>query len=155
MNPKTLFVLLIPLLLLPTARASTPTAATGSFTTTALDTGLRVTDEGNLVITQVLTVTFAGDFIGALSGEDVVVIDPSTGHGTLRGTGSFSGTLTGVSGTMNLSFSGTVNFPSITLYVTILGGTGGLANLHGQGTVQGILNVGGTYSIQYHFDPGT
>ncbi len=115
MNPKTLFVLLIPLLLLPTARASTPTAATGSFTTTALDTGLRVTDEGNLVITQVLR----------------------------------------VSGTMNLSFSGTVNFPSITLYVTILGGTGGLANLHGQGTVQGILNVGGTYSIQYHFDPGT
>ncbi|HYY92182.1 MAG TPA: hypothetical protein VE955_09350 [Candidatus Dormibacteraeota bacterium] len=145
--------LLIPTVLLSGANAATPTTVAGSFTTTAINTGARAVD-GNLIVTQTLTITTAGDLAGTLLGSDTVVL-LSSGNGTFFGTGTFTGTVLGRTGSSTVSFTGTfTGFPTLPVlqgHTVFYNGTGGLSNFEAQGTIQGILNVGGTYSITVLF----
>jgi len=145
--------LLIPVLLLSGSSAATPTTVTGPFTTTATNTGVRTVD-GNLIVTQTLSITTAGDFAGTLLGSDTVIL-LSSGTGTFFGSGTFTGTVLGKSGTVTVSFTGTfTGFPTLPVlqgHTVFYNGTGGLSNLEAQGTIQGVLNVGGTYTIQVLF----
>jgi hypothetical protein len=141
------------LLLVPAANAATTETATGSFTTTATTISVQVIN-GNTVITQSLTILTTGDVSGSLSGSDIAVIT-STGSGFIAGSGTFTGTILGRSGTVGIGFAGTfspttgqLNLQAVFLRGT---GTGQLTGLSGTGTVQGIFNVGGTYTFTVTF----
>ncbi len=109
---------------------------------------------GNTIITQSLTINALGDLSGTLSGTDVAVIT-STGSGFIAGSGTFTGTILGRSGTVGIGFAGT--FSPITGQLNIRAaflegtGTGQLAGIRGTGTIQGIFNVGGTYTFNVTF----
>jgi Protein of unknown function (DUF3224) len=109
---------------------------------------------GNTVITQSLTILTTGDLSGSLSGSDTAVIT-STGSGFIAGSGTFTGTILGRSGTVEIGFAGTfspvtgqLNLQAVFLRGT---GTGQLTRISGTGTVQGVFNVGGTYTFTVTF----
>jgi hypothetical protein len=141
------------LLLLPAANAATTQTATGSFTTSTTTISVQLIN-GNTVITQSLKLLTTGDISGSLSGTDVAVIT-STGSGFLAGSGTFTGTILGRSGTVELGFAGT--FSPVTGQLSLQAaflqgtGTGQLTGISGTGTVQGIFNVGGTYNFTVTF----
>jgi len=141
------------LLFLPAAQATTTQTATGTFTTTATTIKVQVVN-GNTIITQSLTINAAGDLSGTLSGTDVAVIT-STGSGFIAGSGTFTGTILGRAGTVGIGFAGT--FSPITGQLNIHAaflpgtGTGQLTGIRGTGTIQGIFNVGGTYTFTVTF----
>ena len=62
------------------------------------------------------------------------------------GSQTFTGTVLTASGTAQLVFSATFAGSNFQGQSTIFGGTDGLTNLHGQVTIQGIVNVNGSYS---------
>ena len=137
------------LLLLPVVSATTTQTASGNFTTTATTISVQVVN-GNTIILQGLTIVTTSDISGSLSGKDVAVIT-STGSGFIAGGGTFTGTVLGRSGTVFIGFAGT--FSPVTGQLTIHAafipgtGTGQLKGVSGTGTVQGIFNVGGTYTF--------
>ena len=149
-----LFFLTAVVLLMPTTYAATTT--TGTFTTNAKTTGVRTVD-GNLIVAQAITFTLAGDIAGTALAHDTVVVFLATGKGVFFGSGTLVGTVLTKVGTIGFGFSGTfTGFPTLPILqgeVTFLdNGTGQLANLSGHGTIQGIINVGGTYSISVVFE---
>ena len=106
----------------------------------------------------------AGHVVAAQDGRplaDVCVSDglevtrtAADGTFTLRADVAFTGTVAGVPGTLTQRFQGTGNPVSFQGQIETLGGTGELANLHGQGTFVGSSTTGvGTYVFHYHFDP--
>jgi hypothetical protein len=81
---------------------------------------------------------------------------------TIKAMRTFTGTVNGLPGTLDLLFIGKVNISvrpiTLTLYWVILSGTGELVNLCGEGTYwrTGVDDLGrpiGTYTAQIHFDP--
>jgi len=141
------------LLLVPAAQATTAQTATGTFTTTATTISVTIIN-GNTVITQSLTINAMGDISGSLTGSDVAVIT-STGSGFLAGIGTFSGTILGRAGTVGIGFAGTFSPTTgqLNLQASFLRGTGTgqLAGISGTGIIQGIFNVGGTYTFSVTF----
>jgi len=141
------------LLFLPAAQATTTQTATGTFTTTATNINVQVVN-GNTIITQSLTINTKGDISGTLSGTDVALIT-STGSGFIAGSGTFTGTILGRTGAVGIGFAGT--FSPITGQLNIQAsflpgtGTGQLTGIRGTGTIQGIFNVGGTYTFSVTF----
>jgi hypothetical protein len=141
------------LLLVPAASAATTQTATGNFTTSATTISVHLIN-GNTVIDQSLTIFTTGDISGSLTGSDIAVIT-STGSGFLAGSGTFTGTILGRSGTVGIGFAGT--FSPVTGQLNLQGaflqgtGTGQLAGISGTGTIQGIFNVGGTYTFTVAF----
>ena len=141
------------LLFLPAAQATTTQTATGTFTTTATTINVQVVN-GNTIVTQSLTINTIGDISGTLSGTDVAVIT-STGSGFIAGSGTFTGAILGKAGTVGIGFAGT--FSPITgqlnIHAAFLPGTGTahLTGIRGTGTIQGIFNVGGTYTFNVSF----
>jgi len=141
------------LLFLPAAQATTTQTATGTFTTTATTINVQVIS-GNTIITQSLTINAIGDLSGSLSGTDVAVIT-STGSGFIAGSGTFTGTILGRTGTVGIGFAGT--FSPITgqlnIHAAFLPGSGTaqLIGIRGTGTIQGVFNVGGTYTFSVTF----
>ena len=95
------------------------------------------------------------------------------GSATFHGSGIFTGVVNGQSGTMVMIYEGTANARGVASANWVLEqGTGGLTNLHGQGTFEGTLVAlqtspctppdrtvcdggmfGGTYSGILHFTP--
>ena len=141
------------LLLVPAVQATAAQTATGTFTTTATTISVTIIN-GNTVITQSLTINAMGDISGSLTGSDVAVIT-STGSGFLAGIGTFSGTILGRAGTVGIGFAGTFSPTTgqLNLQASFLRGTGTgqLAGISGTGTIQGIFNVGGTYTFSVTF----
>lgn len=133
-----------------------PTPATGNFTTHSTTTGVQ-SFNGILVVTQDITFTVIGDLSGTALAKDTVIINPSTGTGSFFGSGTLTGTVLGKAGTVGILFAGTFTgyptLPNLQGHLVFLPetGTGQLAGLSGEGTLQGILDVGGTYSIQVRF----
>jgi hypothetical protein len=145
--------IIIPILPASTVHAATLTTVTGTFTTSATNTGFTVAD-GNLIVTQTLTFIAAGGITGNFVAQDTVVLLAS-GDGTFFGSGTFTGTVLGQSGASQVSFSGTFRgfptLPALQGQAIFYNGSGGLANFQAQGAIQGILNVGGTYTFQVVF----
>ena len=141
------------ILLLPLANATTSQTAAGNFTTTATTISVQVIN-GNTVILQGLTIITTGDISGSLSGNDVAVIT-STGSGFIAGAGTFTGAVLGRAGTVVIGFAGTFSpvTGQLNIHAAFIQGTGTaqLEGLSGTGTVQGIFNVGGTYTFSVTF----
>jgi hypothetical protein len=130
--------------------------AKGTFTTHSTTTSVQPVN-GKLIVTQDITFTVSGDLSGTAMATDTVVIDQSTGTGFFFGSGTLTGTVLGKSGTVGLMFTGTFSgfptLPKLRGRVVFFpeSGTGQLSGLSGEGTLQGILDVGGTYSIELEF----
>jgi len=153
---KPLLPLLLSLvLLMPIASASTPASATGSFTATVTITSISQAD-GKTIITAIETQTLSGFLTGTRIANGVEIIHPD-GTFNAHDTGTFTGTVNGMSGTAVITGSSTDTGASGSGQFVVEQGTAGLAGLHAQGifqpTVTGPSTVTGTYSLQYHFDP--
>ena len=130
------------------ASADPPTTATGTYTVTAQTIHSSEPAGGNTIIVQTTTYSIEGDFVGVCV-EVVRVVLRSTGEFTLKGQGVFTGTLGEASGTLEPTLVGTGNVETGAFegHLTFLSGTGGLANLHGQGTFVGTV-LTGDYSLR-------
>jgi hypothetical protein len=105
--------------------------------------------DGNLIVSQTLTLAMIGTFDGTFAVEVRFVIHPS-GEVNDHGFATFTGTVDGQYGTLQLRTRGT---PGPIDGFTIVSGSDGLANLRGHGTVIFTGPGSGTYSGQVHFDP--
>src|SRR5215470_3481230 len=114
---------------LPNAEASQPVPATFSSTDCEHIISVRTVGQ-NTFITLEITACFHGTFEGTWIGTERDEIQPD-GRGRGHGTGVFSGTVNGRSGTCIFSYE--VNVPVANHFV-VDQGTGDLAGLHGQGT---------------------
>ncbi len=126
----------------------------------------------NLIITVDITETFSGTLDGCYTGTERDVVYRN-GSATFHGNGIFTGVVNGQSGTMVMIYEGTANAQGVASANWVLEqGTGGLTNLHGQGTFEGTLVAlqtspctppdptvcdggmfGGTYGGNLHFTP--
>jgi hypothetical protein len=157
---KAISLLLVPTLfaLAPSVDAGQPIAGGGSFiqVSSTLNAPPRVAD-GNTFFS--LTVTFVDS--GTLSGTEVDVftfVTHPNGNTTFHGVATFTGDIVVggsvvASGTSHFVIKGTGEGASFQGGLTILSGTDGLANLRGQGTFEGTLGVGGSYTLDLHFEP--
>src|SRR6266567_260220 len=152
MRPIILLTLLaVPvLMLLPVGHATTTTG--NAFVPTGPPTNV-VTRQVNgfIIITENFGLCFTGAFNGDTQGTVTIIVNTSTGNGIFFGQNTFTGTVTTSSG----SGSGTIFVPFAATFIagsfegpyTLYGGTGGLANLSGFGTIQGSLTTFvGTYT---------
>jgi len=148
-------MLLSLILLTPMASASIPTSATGSFTATVTVTSISQAD-GNTIITAIETQTLSGFLTGTRIAIGVETIHPD-GTFNAHDSGTFTGTVNGMSGTAVITGSSTGTGATGSGQFVVELGTAGLSGLHSQGTFQptvtGSTTVTGTYSLQYHFDP--
>jgi hypothetical protein len=122
---------------LPNAEAAPPVPAT--FNSTDCEHVISVQSRGpNTIITLSITACFHGTFEGTWVGTERDEIQPD-GRGRGQGTGVFSGTVNGRSGTCVFSYD--VNVPVANHWV-VDQGTGDLAGLHGQGTTMPAIENG-------------
>ena len=144
------------LVLIPaTVHASPPTAVSGEY-----EFGDRVVVEirqagGNTIIKDVSGMTLAGDIEGSMVFERTFILH-GDGKYNVKGIVTAIASVGGRSGTYTQRVVATGDLTTGTVQGTyvIISGTGGLANMRGQGTLTGISNVAGTYSGQVHFGPG-
>ena len=146
-----LLSLLAPLLLLPLGHGSV-FPGSGTFAQTAVNS-VTVTQVDDIqIIHESFDLVFTGAFTGTTIGTTTIIINLKTGTGTFSGQNTFTGTVTTSSGTA----SGTLQAPFSATFVgnnfngqyTLFGGTGGLTNVEGKGSIQGSLSPSfvGTYS---------
>src|SRR5439155_1263712 len=77
--------------------------------------------------------------MAAILGRSVTLFIEN-GSATFHGSGIFTGVVNGQSGTMVMIYEGTANAQGVASANWVLEqGTGGLTNLHGQGTFEGTL----------------
>lgn len=157
MRPIILLTLLaVPVLMLfPVGHAAT-TTCTGTTSNAFVPTGPPtnvVTNkvDGFIITTENFGLCSSGAFNGTTQGVVTIIVNLSTGNGIFFGQNTFTGIVTTRSG----SASGSIFFPFVATFTgsnfqgwyTLYGGTGGLANLHGFGTIQGSLTTFvGTYT---------
>jgi hypothetical protein len=151
MRPIVLLTLLaVPVLMLLPVGHATTTTCTGTTSNAFVPTG----PPTNAVINQVngFTITtenfglcFTGAFNGTTQGTVTIVVNTSTGNGFFFGQNTFTGTVTtssgSGSGTVFSPFAATFSNGSFQGVYSVYGGTSGLANLHGFGTIQGSLTT--------------
>ncbi len=147
-------VALLPVLMIPAVQATPPEPASGSWTYIVDLIEITKVAGGNTFKYGEETGTWTGTFVGTSFDFFELVVHPS-GYVTCQGQISFTGTVNGdKTGTMVILFVGKKNL-DIGLWSgkwVILGGTGDLAYLHGQGTWEGpSFNL--DYSGQIHFEP--
>jgi len=145
-------LLLLTLLLVPTVYASPPSPVSGTFTETSSTTTDFKEAGGNTFITETGIFELGGDVSGSCV-QDVRILTHGSGQITAQGVATCDVTIDGKSGTMVLRtvLTGDAATGTGEGHFTIVSGTGGLENLHGQGTFQGLAS--GTYEGQIHFDP--
>ncbi len=138
-----------------TAYASSPTEVSATYVlTSAVNLDVRQAGD-NLILRQIETGILEGDITGPFTFERKIVIH-SDGQLETEGFVTFGpGSVSGRSGSMTwrLVVTGSATTGAIQGRWTILSGTGDLANLRGQGTLEGIAFLAGTISAQVHFDP--
>ena len=144
-----LALLLSVLVLSAAAGAAPPVSGSGTFTvSSALIAPTRQAD-GNTFLDLRVTTLYSGTLQGTGVGEETVIVHPD---GALDGSTfeAFTGTIGGAAGTAVLRVEGTgdVTTGALRGRFTILDGTGGLANVHGEGTFQAVGDSG-TYSVMY------
>jgi hypothetical protein len=121
--------------------------ASGTFVDVVTSTQVRMAD-GNLIITQTISQTLMGTFIGTASQQATTVVH-RTGAANFFGAETCTCTVAGKTGSLVIGFSGTIApTGSFEGQFVIVSGTGDLANLNGRGTIQS-PNV---YTGVIHFD---
>ncbi len=122
---------------------------------TGLPTNVAAHTVGSFVITtENFGLCFTGAFNGLTTGTVTIVVNTSTGNGIFFGQNTFTGTVTttsgSASGTVLVPFSASFSNAQFNGQYTLYGGTGGLADLSGFGTIQGSLTTFvGTYTATF------
>jgi hypothetical protein len=125
---------------LPNAEAGPPVPAT--FNSTDCEHVISQQLAGpNTIIALSITTCFHGTFEGTWVGTERDVIH-ADGSGTGQGSGVFSGTVNGRSGTMVFSYQVNVSPNGLVTRWVVDQGTGDLAGLSGQGTTQFVSRDG-------------
>ena len=133
-----------------------PTTVAGDFITHSTTTGVQQVGE-LLFVKQDVFFSVTGGLSGTASSHDTVIINTSTGTGVFHGSGTFTGTILGRSGTIGFLFDGTFTgyptLPKLRGRIVFLPdtATGDLEGMHAHGTLEGIIDVGGTYAIEVGF----
>lgn len=151
-------LIVVPLVILGSAAhagaTGPPPTATGSFTQVSFAPSNDRVAGGVLLFDFSEADVLTGDLSGTSVIEGSCVVHLSSGTGTCQAAETFTGTVDGHSGTaqfMNVFLVDLVT-GAFSGRFTALGGTGGLTNLHGQGTFEG-TGATGTYSLQITFAP--
>lgn len=127
---------------------ATPVSASGDFSFLAFQptsveqrgTTTHMTTEDVLLLT--------GDLEGILNGSFQVTITED-GSGVFHGFSVFEGTYKGRTGTFYFSENGRIsNSVFLEGNFAVVDAEGELAGIHGHGTINGILGVGGTYTMR-------
>jgi hypothetical protein len=138
------------------ALATAPTQGNGTFAFTGppVPTSAPRTAGGNTFLTAMATGTINGPISGTFRQEFTQVIH-SSGESNLRGTVFCTCSIGGHAGTIELRFEGTgagTAASPLDGHFVAQNGTGGLGELHGEGTFHAV-GIGGTYTFSWHFDP--
>ncbi len=168
---RMLLLLPLALVLVAPANATRPALVTGTAFVCDSNTATVTTLVDGIYITEI-TGQFAlgGGLQGTLAGTTTFIVNSTTLQGTFNSTGLlFRGTINGSQpGTAVAQWNGTVDLPAgTTIGHWVIGtGTGGLAGVHGQGTLStqhyatlagcpATLPDGalGAYSLGIHFHP--
>jgi hypothetical protein len=165
----TVMVLLALVLAVP-ALASPPTEVSGEYTLTSPPLNRTWWPAGSNCIVEVdFTAAYTGDLVGTTNTHYRIVSHgpcgpngpvPGQYHETLKGRGTFTGNVVGVSGTFDYTYQAKV-WPAdpgelnLNGRIVILKGSGGLVNLHGILDVSGIAasTTPDLYTGWIHFDP--
>lgn len=158
-----LTLLLLPVVLLfPVGHAST-TTCTGATSNAFVPTGpptnvITKTVDGFMITTENFGLCFTGAFNGDTQGKVTIVVNLSTGNGIFFGQNKFTGTVITSSGTASgtilVPFAASFSNGSFHGQYTLYGGTGGLEDLSGFGTIQGSLTTFvGTYTATFFTSP--
>ncbi len=126
----------------------------GSGTSTRVSSVLvwsKTTDDGTLRMVH-NTWILQGTLAGTLETDVLVFVDP-TGLAEFTETGTFTGTINGASGTLARTGEGTGMGGAFQIEFELFNGTGGLANVEGEGTSQVQIPPGvGSYSVTLQFE---
>ena len=149
--------------LIPVALAERPVAASGTLCWMAPSDSFEVTKaaDGNVFISATEVDEYTGTFRGTGNGVFVLVVHPE-GFATGRGQEFVTGTVMGKSGTWEIRWTGNTrnDLGNWWFEWIIVGGTGDLANLRGQGVGSGPGPAGldqwgcADYSAVVTFAPG-
>lgn len=159
---KSLLLLPMALLLVVPAHATTPSLVTGTITgVTAIITTIVRTADNNTFGTITATIAFAGGIQGEGSCTENIVLHNSTMIAEFKLHCTFEGTVMGrQNGSMEITSIGSIDFLGSLQHAStasgnfLLGdGAGGLAGIHGEGTLAATFPSGITYSVNVHFDP--
>jgi hypothetical protein len=138
------------------ASATAPVNVTGTFTTdSAIEDVVWHGNSGNRTLYWQASFLFEGGMEGLLVTTKAFSHVNHNGDFAANSVGVFTGCVGDLCGTLLLRSQGTGGGPyaDYTTNMVVLGGTGDLANVHGQGTTQARTGQGGTYSLNLHFDP--
>ena len=129
-----------------------PFPAHGSATTLKSTTTATKPEGSNKIVSQTQQGVITGDIMGSYTNEETLTL-AADNSGTFSGTITCRCTVSGKSGTLMWSYTGTQAADgSFQGQVFDFQGTGDLARLHGQGVFQGQGNHL-TYSCELHFEP--
>ena len=132
------------------AASSQPFPANGTATTVKSTTTATRQDGSNKIVSQTQQGVTTGDIMGSYTNEETLTL-AADNSGTFSGTITCTCTVTGKSGTLMWSYTGTQAADgSFQGQVFNFHGTGDLARLNGQGTFQG-QGDHLTYSCELHF----
>ncbi len=136
------------------AQAAPPTAASGSFSS-APPTNVVTRSAGpNTIITDTFTGVLSGTFSGTSVFQERYVLRADGSFIADHAVETFTGTVNGVAGTATFVDVITGDTTSFHGHFVVVSGTGGLANLRGQGTFEGSSTTGvGTYTAQIQIHP--
>jgi hypothetical protein len=136
-----------------TAYASPPTEVSGTYAVTKIDVLEIRHANGNTIYKQIEYGDVFGNIAGSYIFERTVIIYK---NGTVNVHGIFtisSANILGKTGTYTQRVDARAVAGVIQGQWASMSGTGELANVHAQGTLEGIVGVSGTYSGKIHFDP--
>lgn len=130
--------------------ASQPFPANGSATTVKSTTTSTRQEGSNKIVSETQQGVITGDIVGSYTNEETATL-AADNTGTFSGTITCTCTVSGKSGTLTWSYTGTQAADgSFQGHVFNFQGTGDLARLNGQGTFQG-QGDHLTYSCELHF----
>ena len=135
-----MLAIVITLLTLPDAQAAQTMPASGSSTDCEHVMSVRTAGRTTIINLEI-TACFHGTFEGTWVGTERDVVHPDD-HVTLQGSGVFSGTVNGRTGTMVLSYQVNISPDGDETHWVVDQGTGDLAGLSGEGTQQEISENG-------------
>ncbi len=152
-----LLLLLIPAAAVAAVYAAKPTVSTnGAFSLVGppVKMGESRIVGANTIVMFKNNFSLAGPLTGHLVALERQVIHNDTLTVNFHARGTFTGTLIGgKTGTLTINYVGRGNSTHVWGQFTILGGTGGLATLRGQGTFQSTGPGVGTYTLRWHVAP--
>ena len=147
---------LLSTLFIPVVQATPPTTVGGTWTYTIdFSTWRQRAAGGNTFVSVTEYGTWTGYFSGT-SKMDVSGVFHSNGYLNFQGVIYFDGSVLGKAGTLVIRYTGKVTEGGVGEIISqwvIISGTGGLANLRGQGTFSGVGATNLLYSGQVHFKP--